>query len=62
MGYKTRIQLISRKNNHQYYIMCPTALAQALELQKGEIIEWVIENKNRIIIKRNLSPNKGRKK
>jgi antitoxin component of MazEF toxin-antitoxin module len=62
MGYKTRIQLISRKNNHQFYIMCPTALAQALELQKGEFIEWIIKNKNEIIIKRKASQKEGRKK
>lgn len=61
MGYKTKIQLISRKNNLQYYIMCPTALAQALELQKGELIEWIIENKNKIIIKRNISQKRGKK-
>lgn len=61
MGYRTKIQVISRKNNHQFYIMCPTALAQALELQKGEFIEWIIENKNKIIIRRNLSQKRGRK-
>jgi len=61
MGYRTKIQVISRKNNHQFYIMCPTALAQALELQKGELIEWIIENKNKIIIRRNLSQKGGRK-
>ncbi len=61
MGYKTKIQVIKRNNNHQFYIMCPTALAQALELQKGELIEWIIENKNKIIIKRNISQKRGKK-
>ena len=40
MGYPTKVQQIQRKNAaDQYYINCPTAVAEALEVQKGEIIE-----------------------
>ena len=52
MGYKTKIQRIDRANNRQYYIMCPAALAEAMELQKGENIEWIIEDKWKITLKR----------
>ena len=46
MGYPTKVQLISRKKGaDQYYINFPTAVAEAMEFQKGEIIEWIIENK-----------------
>ncbi len=46
MGYPTKVQLISRKKGpDQYYINFPTAVAEAMEFEKGEIIEWVIEDK-----------------
>jgi hypothetical protein len=57
MGYPTKVQLISRKKTaDQYYINFPTALAEALELQKGEIIEWIIEDKANIIAHRREVP------
>ena len=46
MGYPTKVQLISRKQGaDQYYINFPTAVAEAMEFQKGEIIEFDIEPK-----------------
>lgn len=57
MGYPTKVQLISRKNGaDQYYINFPTAVAEALEFQKGETIEWIIENKANIIAHRPVVP------
>jgi len=57
MGYPTKVQLISRKMGaDQYYINFPTAVAEALELQKGEMIEWIIENKANIIAHRPVVP------
>jgi len=53
MGYPTKVQLIARKKGaDQYYINFPTAIAEALEFQKGEIIEWIIEDKANIIAHR----------
>jgi len=53
MGYVTRIQVIERaKGSRQFYIMCPSPLAEALELQKGEEIDWVIQDKYAIEIRR----------
>lgn len=46
MGYKTKIQLIKRMKSMQWYVNFPSAIAQAMEFKKGEIFEWVIENKN----------------
>ena len=57
MGYPTKVQQIQRKNAaDQYYINCPTAVAEALEVQKGEIIEWIIEDKANIIAHRRQVP------
>ena len=55
MGYPTKVQLISRKKGaDQYYINFPTALAEAMEFEKGEVIEWIIEDKANIIAHRPL--------
>jgi hypothetical protein len=57
MGYPTKVQLIQRKKTaDQYYINFPTAVAEAMELEKGEIIEWIIEDKANIIVHRRHVP------
>ena len=46
MGYLTKVQVVERANGQrQFYLICPAPLAQALEMEKGESIEWVVENK-----------------
>jgi hypothetical protein len=46
MGYLTKVQVIERaKGQRQFYLICPAPLAQALEMEKGETIEWVVEDK-----------------
>ena len=53
MGYFSKLQVIQRgETNRQYYLICPAPLAQALELEKGEDIEWVIEDKSSIMLRR----------
>jgi 3-methyladenine DNA glycosylase Mpg len=52
MGYPTRVQLINRRKSRQWYVNFPSALAQALELEKSEEVEWVIENKDKLILRR----------
>ena len=52
MGYKTRIQVIKRKKSQQWYVNFPSALAQALEFGKSEVVEWVVETKDKLILRR----------
>jgi antitoxin component of MazEF toxin-antitoxin module len=52
MGYPTKIQVIKRTNSEQWFINFPAAIAHAMEFDKGETVEWVIENKNKLILKR----------
>ena len=53
MGYLSKVQVIERANHtHQFYLICPAALAEALELEKGEPIEWVIQDRNTLTVKR----------
>lgn len=59
MGYFSKVQVIQRGNNNkQYYLICPAPLAQALELGKGETIEWIIKDKETMIFKRNRKDTK----
>jgi hypothetical protein len=52
MGFPTKIQLIKRTASEQWYINFPSAVAQAMEFQKGEVVEWIIEDKQRMTLKR----------
>ena len=55
MGYQSTFQVIQRGGkNRQYYLICPAPLAQALEIEKGEVIEWVVEDKRTLILRRPL--------
>jgi antitoxin component of MazEF toxin-antitoxin module len=63
MGFPTKIQLIKRAKSEQWYINFPSSVAQAMEFNKGEIVEWIIENKNKLILKRtNAKDDAGKKK
>lgn len=52
MGYCVKIQKVERPTNQSFYLSFPSALAQALEIEKGETFEWIVENKNLILLKR----------
>lgn len=46
------MQLINRKKSRQWYVNFPSALAQALELGKSEEVEWVIETRDKLLLRR----------
>ena len=52
MGFKVKIQEVVRAKSKSYYINFPVAFAEAIEIEKGEEVEWFIENKNTYILKR----------
>ena len=53
MGYLSKVQLIERANQtRQFYLICPAPLAEALELEKGEPIEWIIEDRYTLRLRR----------
>ncbi len=58
MGFPTKIQLINRTASQQWYVNFPSAVAKAMEFQKGEIVEWVIEDKQRMTLIRTNQINK----
>ena len=52
MGYLVRLQKVERPTNRSFYVNLPAALADAIELDKGEELEWFIEDKNTLILRR----------
>lgn len=62
MGFPTKVQLIKRKKSQQWYINFPAAVAKAMEFQRGEVVEWSIENKALLVLKRTQIPDSPLKK
>src|ERR1019366_6549338 len=56
MGFATKVQLINRKASEQWYINFPSAIAQAMEFSKGETVEWIIEDKALLALRRLEAP------
>ena len=50
MGYPTKIQLIKRAKSEQWYINFPSSVAQAMEFERGEIVEWLIDDHQRLVM------------
>ena len=56
MGFPTRVQLIKRKSSEQWYINFPSAVAQAMEFARGEEVEWIVEDKSLLALRRPSPP------
>ena len=62
MGFPTKVQLIRRQQSEQWYINFPSAVAQAMEFERGEIVEWIIEDKSQLVLRRRNPPPPASKK
>ena len=62
MGYKVKIQKVDRGTTKSFYINFPAAVAEASKLDKGEEMEWIIEDKNTFILQRikSMPPRKNK--
>ena len=56
MGFPTKVQLIKRQASEQWYINFPSALAQAMEFSSGETVEWFVEDKSLLALRRTTPP------
>jgi hypothetical protein len=43
------VQKVQRPTNRSYYVNLPVVLAEAISFQKGEVWEWLMEDKNTLI-------------
>ena len=62
MGYLTKVQVIKRANSEQWYVNFPAAVAQAIEFKQGEVVEWLIDDNQRLILQRSDESVKDLKK
>ena len=63
MGYPTKVQLIKRKASAQWYVNFPAVLAQAMEFDKGETVEWIVRDRYALTLqRREASDRHARKK
>lgn len=62
MGYPTKVQLIKRKTSEQWYINFPSAVAQAMDFEKGESVQWHVEDRKQLVLDRLNPPRSAIKK
>ena len=62
MDYRVKIQRVQRPSNRSFYLNFPIALAEALGVEKGETFEWVVQDRNTLIVKRVNPPKTKQKK
>ena len=62
MGYSVKIQKVERGTTKSFYVNFPAAVAEACNIEKGEEMIWVIEDKNSFTLQRvNKQPIKKSK-
>ena len=49
-GYLVKVQKVERPTNRSYYVNLPVVLAEALEIEKGEEMKWLVEDKNTLLL------------
>ena len=57
MGHKIKIQRVERGTTKSYYVNFPAALAEAAQIEKGEEMEWLVEDRNTFVLRR-VTPRK----
>ena len=52
MSAIVRIQKVNRGQTRSFYLNFPAALADAMQVEKGEAFEWLLEDKNTVWLRR----------
>ncbi len=58
MGHQIKIQRVERGTTKSYYVNFPAALAEAAQIEKGEELEWLVEDRNAFLLRR-VKPKKS---
>jgi bifunctional DNA-binding transcriptional regulator/antitoxin component of YhaV-PrlF toxin-antitoxin module len=61
MGYKVKIQRVERGNTKSFYVNFPAAVAESAQIEKGEEMEWIIDDRDTFVLKRIKSSHPVRK-
>jgi hypothetical protein len=49
-GCQIKVQKVERPTNRSYYLNLPVVLAEAMEITKGEEMQWLVEDKNMLLL------------
>jgi hypothetical protein len=52
MGHKIKIQRVERGSTKSYYVNFPASIAEAALIEKGEELEWLVEDRNTFVLRR----------
>jgi hypothetical protein len=52
MGHVVKIQRVDRGRTRSFYLNFPVALADVMQVAKGEAFEWLLEDKNTVWLRR----------
>lgn len=52
MGHKVKIQRVERGSTKSFYVNFPASIAEAGQIEKGEEMEWLIEDRNTYVLRR----------
>ena len=52
MSHVVKIQRVDRGQTRSFYLNFPAALADAMEVEKKESFEWLLEDKNTVWLRR----------
>ena len=58
MGYRIKVQKVERPTNTSFYVNLPAALAESMQVEKGETMEWFVEDRDTFVLKR-VKPSKS---
>jgi hypothetical protein len=62
MSFPTKVQRIKRKNSEQWYINFPSAVAQMMDFNKGEVVNWSLHDRSTLVLERSETPPSPLKK
>ena len=52
MGQTVKMQKVERPTNTSFYVNFPAAIAEATHIRKGEMMEWLVEDRNTFVLRR----------
>jgi bifunctional DNA-binding transcriptional regulator/antitoxin component of YhaV-PrlF toxin-antitoxin module len=52
MGYNVRLQKVERPTNRSYYVNVPVVLAETLDFNKGDVLEWSVKDKTTLLLRK----------
>jgi hypothetical protein len=52
MGYRVKVQKVQRPTSRSFYVNLPIAVAESMDVEKGEQFEWQVVDKDTLTFTR----------